>query len=37
MTVIETDVSIPDSLIQELKDLSMIYEIKKVDLAERGE
>ncbi|MEC0142192.1 L-serine ammonia-lyase, iron-sulfur-dependent subunit beta [Paenibacillus alginolyticus] len=37
MTVIETDVSIPDSLIQELKNLSMIYEIKKVDLAERGE
>lgn len=37
MTVIETDVSIPDSLIQELKNLSMIFEIKKVDLAERGE
>ncbi len=37
MTVIETDVSIPDSLIQELNHLSMIFEIKKVDLAERGE
>ncbi|MCY9663986.1 L-serine ammonia-lyase, iron-sulfur-dependent subunit beta [Paenibacillus alginolyticus] len=37
MTVIETDVSIPDSLIQEFKNLSMIYEIKKVNLAERGE
>lgn len=37
MTVIETDVSIPDSLIQELMNLSMIFEIKKVDLAERGE
>ncbi|WP_307555748.1 MULTISPECIES: L-serine ammonia-lyase, iron-sulfur-dependent subunit beta [unclassified Paenibacillus] len=37
MTVIETDVSIPDSLIEELKNLSMIHEIKKVDLAERGE
>ncbi|KRF21616.1 L-serine ammonia-lyase, iron-sulfur-dependent subunit beta [Paenibacillus sp. Soil787] len=37
MTVIETDVSIPDSLIQELENLSMIFEIKKVDLAERGE
>jgi L-serine dehydratase len=37
MTVIETDVSIPDSLIQELENLSMIHEIKKVDLAERGE
>ncbi|SDN29275.1 L-serine dehydratase [Paenibacillus sp. yr247] len=37
MTVIETDVSIPDSLIQELKSLSMIYDIRRVDLAERGE
>lgn len=37
MTVIETDVSVPDALIQELSSLSMIFDIKRVDLAERGE
>ena len=37
MTVIETDAAIPDRLVEELLQLSMITEIKKVDLAERGE
>lgn len=37
MTVIETDVSVPDALIEELSSLSMIFDIKRVDLAERGE
>lgn len=37
MTVIETDVPIPDDLLGELNALSMIFDIKRVDLAERGE
>lgn len=37
MTVIETDVAVPDSLIEELKSLSMIFDIRRVDLAERDE
>jgi L-serine dehydratase len=37
MTVIETDVSVPDALIEEMNSLSMIFDIKRVDLAERGE
>ncbi|MDD9266379.1 L-serine ammonia-lyase, iron-sulfur-dependent subunit beta [Paenibacillus sp. GCM10023248] len=37
MTVIETDVTVSDALIEELGSLSMIYDIKRVDLAERGE
>ncbi|OCT10553.1 L-serine dehydratase, iron-sulfur-dependent subunit beta [Paenibacillus pectinilyticus] len=36
MTVIETDAAIPDELLQELLQLSMITDIRKVDLAERG-
>ncbi|MBP1962489.1 L-serine dehydratase [Paenibacillus aceris] len=37
MTVIETDVPISDALLGELNALSMIFDIKRVDLAERGE
>nr|WP_326072520.1 L-serine ammonia-lyase, iron-sulfur-dependent subunit beta [Paenibacillus alba] len=37
MTVIETDADIPDSLIEELMKLSMITNIRKVDLSERGD
>ncbi|NQX68707.1 L-serine ammonia-lyase, iron-sulfur-dependent, subunit beta [Paenibacillus alba] len=37
MTVIETDADIPDSLIEELMNLSMITNIRKVDLSERGD
>ncbi|NOU99847.1 L-serine ammonia-lyase, iron-sulfur-dependent subunit beta [Paenibacillus planticolens] len=37
MTVIETDVPIPDALLGELNALSMISDIKRVDLTERGE
>ncbi|MBH5316240.1 L-serine ammonia-lyase, iron-sulfur-dependent subunit beta [Paenibacillus sp. GSMTC-2017] len=36
MTVIETDVAVPDSLFEEMKNLSMIFDIKRVDLAERS-
>lgn len=37
MTVIETDVMVSDALMEELSSLSMIHDIKRVDLAERGE
>ncbi|UKS24727.1 L-serine ammonia-lyase, iron-sulfur-dependent subunit beta [Paenibacillus sp. HWE-109] len=37
MTVIETDAALPDTIVQELLQLSMITTIRKVDLAERGD
>lgn len=37
MTVIETDATISDALVEQLLRLSMITDIRKVDLAERGD